>query len=419
MKTSIYTFAILAAALLAGCANSISKDDFKGSEPQLIRQFNEYADGKSSEVTFKDSSVIDLENVTVEEDSLRGTLTGNRYIGHNWVGQWEKEYSYPISDIKHVSLVRHSLSIIPGIALGITGGTIMGLIFFKGSGGASNSGSHTDTFSSGLIGAAFGFIPGAILGSLLGEDYVFTFNDTKPGVGDLNTAQKFGFRLGSHPGFSPEIIGDGYPARFNQINAQGRQGFLFSFYYNQPLSRLFSLNNEISFIFAGSDEKVTVKLPGEKTSYGNYMSNSVSRNFVEKTLMLELAPVLRLNIKRTMISPYLIAGPRFDFLQPAKTEKEEFYQELNNRYNDRNVNISGKYNKLLLGGTIGGGMSTGRLLPVELMLEARYNFDISSRFSLHYDTPLSREDFGVQGAQDISFFSREWIFSIGIALPRL
>ncbi|MBM4159991.1 MAG: PorT family protein [Ignavibacteria bacterium] len=68
-----------------------------------------------------------------------------------------------------------------------------------------------------------------------------------------------------------------------------------------------------------------------------------------------------------MVSPYLLVGPRADFLlhYQKNLPLEGFYKD---------------FKKTAIGGTIGVGVESSSLLPIRLSVESRYNFDISNSF---------------------------------------
>jgi hypothetical protein len=84
-------------------------------------------------------------------------------------------------------------------------------------------------------------------------------------------------------------------------------------------------------------------------------------------------PVLvKLSLPEKVLSPYIVCGPRCDFLLAYK-EDHDF---LSSTYD--------KFKKVLLGGSAGFGLELNSVLPVGMVLEARYNFDLSDSFRSTY-----------------------------------
>jgi Outer membrane protein beta-barrel domain len=70
-------------------------------------------------------------------------------------------------------------------------------------------------------------------------------------------------------------------------------------------------------------------------------------------------------------SPYLLAGPRADFL--VGYQDVEIQPNTNPLYSN--------FKKAILGGSIGLGVETGSLLPVALLAELRYNVDFFDSYN--------------------------------------
>jgi hypothetical protein len=73
-------------------------------------------------------------------------------------------------------------------------------------------------------------------------------------------------------------------------------------------------------------------------------------------------------------SPYLLAGPRADFL--FNYRDVEIQMNTNPFYSD--------FKKVMFGGSIGVGVQTGSLLPIALLAELRYNFDFLDSYNNDY-----------------------------------
>ena len=74
------------------------------------------------------------------------------------------------------------------------------------------------------------------------------------------------------------------------------------------------------------------------------------------------------------VTPYIVAGPRIDFL--INRSKGVF------RFSSATINseLASNYSSQDVGGTIGFGIETDQLLALPVLLEVRYGFDIASSF---------------------------------------
>ncbi len=86
---------------------------------------------------------------------------------------------------------------------------------------------------------------------------------------------------------------------------------------------------------------------------------------------LSVPMLLKLKIPGASILPYVLAGPRFDFL----VNREAGNYELGNM-SFPNL-FAPDFKDQTTGGTVGLGMTTGKALLLPLLLELRYNFDFN------------------------------------------
>lgn len=80
------------------------------------------------------------------------------------------------------------------------------------------------------------------------------------------------------------------------------------------------------------------------------------------------------NLSLAGMSVYCLAGPRVDFLVEYKSDRGLFNA------------VYDQFKQPALGGTVGVGAQFERVLPLDLLVEARYNFDVSNS----YQTELLR-----------------------------
>lgn len=90
---------------------------------------------------------------------------------------------------------------------------------------------------------------------------------------------------------------------------------------------------------------------------------------------LSLPILLKLQRLSRSLSPYLILGPRFDFLL--------HHEVLVDGTSLKNLaGFADYYDKRALGGTVGFGLASGRLFASSFFVETRYNFDFADNIDL-------------------------------------
>ena len=97
-----------------------------------------------------------------------------------------------------------------------------------------------------------------------------------------------------------------------------------------------------------------------------------NKTFYSRLDYLSIPVLAKVTLPGTIISPYVVAGPRFDFLLGYKSDENAF----SDLYN--------KFKKNIFGGTVGLGVETGSLLPVTLTADVRYNFDFMKSYKTEY-----------------------------------
>jgi hypothetical protein len=123
---------------------------------------------------------------------------------------------------------------------------------------------------------------------------------------------------------------------------------------------LFSVLTEVQYIRKGSD--VTsyhiTPFPGSVVfNYAGYLSTRISY------LSVPLLAKLRMN--GGLLSPYIVAGPRFDFRLSSS----------NGAFS------SGDLKTIDVGGTFGVGVESASILPIQVGLEFRYSPDFQASYS--------------------------------------
>jgi hypothetical protein len=87
------------------------------------------------------------------------------------------------------------------------------------------------------------------------------------------------------------------------------------------------------------------------------------------------APILaKWAFTKKALSPYILLGPRIDFLLWYATD----HGFLDPNYKE--------FNKVLVGGSAAIGCDSGPLLPITIIAEVRYNFDLGNSYEYSYST---------------------------------
>ena len=81
-------------------------------------------------------------------------------------------------------------------------------------------------------------------------------------------------------------------------------------------------------------------------------------------------PILaKVMIPSKSVTPFLLAGPRLDFLLGYQSDENAFNQ------------VYDSFDKTLLGASFGVGVQTDAIIPVGVVLEIRYNVDFADSYS--------------------------------------
>lgn len=379
------------AFLFTGCTSTYVKKDFS-SESDFLKKINENTG--SADICMTNDSLVKAKELKVDNDSVKYEACYQKVSSDKSTGSYygsilmeTRKSSIPLNEVKNISFVNHSgPNIGYGLLTGVAaGGVISGLLLKMGY--DSNSGHHTYGFITQAIpGAIAGGLVGLITGMLIGQKELFIFNNPLPkeNFNSTNYNHRFGIRVGWLSGFNYNVRDmDGVNEYYARVKGEGIPGYAVSLLYNYPFSSQMSMNGELSYISIGSEAHTSLKVPGNQDYY------FTSSRSDEKLKIIELAVPLRLNLFRSPDSFYFLAGPKLDILFPGESGISNFLTSIKNQYNFEGQSVSAEYKKWVLGVTFGGGITTGSMLPVELLIEARYNYDLTPRFEMNYISPKS------------------------------
>jgi hypothetical protein len=123
---------------------------------------------------------------------------------------------------------------------------------------------------------------------------------------------------------------------------------------------LFSVVTEVQYIRKGSDATTNVSMTPIENPGGNGQIISYST----KISYLSVPILAKLRMNGGLLSPYIVAGPRFDF---CLTSSGAFSSS-----DLKTVNV---------GGTFGAGVESASILPIQVGLEFRYSPDSQASYS--------------------------------------
>lgn len=424
MKNRLLLFIpCILAILITGCTSTYVKKDFP-SEEAFFKQISE--NSGSAGLIMKGDSIVSADRPRIVGDSIKWEATEYKFaLDPNSVSV--KKYAFPLEDVKAVTFTHHWQN---NASIGAAAGMIIGGILtnYLLQWGLETNNTYTEDnpviFPNSLPGAVAGLLAGGILGTLVGKDDIYILDDsfTQRSMVNYNYRKKLGLKIGRNSGFYYQrIIQSGYKGYYSDIFSHGKPGITATLFYNYPLSRLFSINSEFSFSSEASDATYSVSIPNniEIPREGYF---ELSGHSDEYLTILELSPVTRLNLLRARFSPYLLLGPKFDLLFSGTSGLNTYISGLKDRYDLKGIGLSSGYRKFVMGVNFGAGMSTGDLFPVELLFEARYNYDITPRFETRFDFPPSTKYYvshyyiATLGNRRMQFRSSEFQLNIGAAI---
>jgi hypothetical protein len=122
-----------------------------------------------------------------------------------------------------------------------------------------------------------------------------------------------------------------------------------------------SIISQIEYAQKGSGMEFVVTGPSGPQSLG-------TTKLYSRLDYLSVPILLKLRLQSSVITPYLLAGPRLDILMSYQSDEGV----LNSLYD--------QFKKTTLGGSVGVGVQIQSLLPVTILVEGRYNIDLSDSY---------------------------------------
>lgn len=136
-------------------------------------------------------------------------------------------------------------------------------------------------------------------------------------------------------------------------NTKSRWGFTADAYAEIPLSRFLSAQGEIQYTQKGMSLSVPVTTASQPDGSGQYYTISPRIDYISIPLLAKL------RIPLIPITPYILVGPRFDFLILKKADGLD--------------PVVDNFDNMDYGLTVGAGVELDSLLPFGLLAEFRYN----------------------------------------------
>ena len=148
------------------------------------------------------------------------------------------------------------------------------------------------------------------------------------------------------------------------LETKRRLGFISGVYVEWLDIPFISVITEADYTQRGNGFKIPVT-----TEVGSQIGN---KTFYSRLDYLSIPVLAKFTLSGTIISPYIFAGPRFDFLLGYKSDGNSF------------TDLYERFKKNIFGGTVGLGAETGSILPVTLTADFRYNFDFTKSYKSQY-----------------------------------
>lgn len=231
-------------------------------------------------------------------------------------------------------------------------------------------------------------------------------------ISQNNFFNRITFKAGYHSGFNPSGTNEA-PTTHSSPSVGGyhtmsfpKSGFSFLFSSSKYLDKIGYINwePEIKITYAGHEQKYSLAV------YKMEIQSNIQKTVNDKLVLISLGSPIKFVTAVQAIGFYISLGPQLNAILIKNSEYESSIQDIADNYIDENSKISGKYNSIFLSGFIGLGVQYNKSLPFDLIIEARYSFDITNRFHFHYEIK------DASGRPDMWYFSNNWELLAGFKI---
>jgi len=162
-------------------------------------------------------------------------------------------------------------------------------------------------------------------------------------------------------------------ARPEDLETQRRTGWNAAFFVEWLKSPVFSLVTQVEYAQRGFVEEWLPKIPEPPRPL---RANS-QLDFISLPMMVKW------QYAKARVSPFVIFGPRVDFLVNRKVGHDEYTVATPDPLNRLRVSANSAnarfFNGHALGGNVGLGLTSNKLLRIPFLIEMRYNFDFTDQ----------------------------------------
>lgn len=153
-------------------------------------------------------------------------------------------------------------------------------------------------------------------------------------------------------------------------NTENRWGFTADAYAEIPFFSFLSAQGEIQYTQKGMNYSVPITTVAQPDGSGQYRTISPRIDYISIPLLAKLKIPLK------SVTPYVLVGPRFDFL--ITSEPDGLDAVVNN------------FDKMDYGLTVGAGIELNSLFPFGILAEFRYNPNAYDSYQSGYETVRNR-----------------------------
>jgi hypothetical protein len=133
----------------------------------------------------------------------------------------------------------------------------------------------------------------------------------------------------------------------------------------------FSVVTQLEYVQRGMEMEFVVTTAESPEGIG-------TRRVAGRVNYLSLPILAKVEIPLGEVSPYVLAGPRLDYLISYRSDDGLFDA------------LYKQFRKTLLGASFGAGLAARGDLPVTILLEARYNIDLQNSYATPFYTTVNK-----------------------------